>query len=391
MIASQKIGKSFMGALDYNLKKLYDKDPDKRAELLDTNFTSLDLSQIKAEVDWIKQLRPNLNKYVYHTSLNFHEDDQRKLSNEKLLAIAHDYLELSGYTNNQYMIFRHYDARHPHIHLLVNRISFDGTVVSDSNNYKKSEALIRNLERKYGLKSVAGSKQSLNRAAKKDEVEMVIRTGKPSGKMVLQEKLKRILTTDTPISLQDFISRAENAGIGLLFNQASTGRVTGITYYYGDFKSTGKALGNQFKWLSIIKQVNYEQNRDGQMVSAANRATATKYGTRTEQTGISGTGAGDNAIHAGSITPDAAEYPGKQKTYGGDPEITTTPGGKDPANPERTLETDQAADRVDHRTAGHLFAEFMSAGISEISDDIDDEAIYGKDRHRKRKARTNTR
>lgn len=96
MIASQKIGESFMGALNYNLKKLTHPDPKQRAELLDTNFTSLDKEQIKQEVELLRQLRPNLNRYVYHTSLNFSKEDQ--LQNSQLLSIALQYLEANGFT-----------------------------------------------------------------------------------------------------------------------------------------------------------------------------------------------------------------------------------------------------------------------------------------------------
>jgi hypothetical protein len=86
MIASQKIGKSFMGALNYNLKKLKHPDSSQRAELLDTNFTSLDKEQVRREIDLVRELRPNLNRYVYHTSLNFSKEDQ--LQNTALLNRA---------------------------------------------------------------------------------------------------------------------------------------------------------------------------------------------------------------------------------------------------------------------------------------------------------------
>ena len=152
MIASQKIGKSFMGALKYNWNKLMHPDPNLRAKLLSTNFTSMDLAMIKLEVDLVRSLRPSLGRYVYHTSLNFHKDDI--LDNKTLLAIAEDYLRLSGFTSNQYFIFRHHDAEHPHVHLLVNRITFDGDVVSDSNNYKKSDAIAVQLEQQYNLVKV---------------------------------------------------------------------------------------------------------------------------------------------------------------------------------------------------------------------------------------------
>src|ERR1700740_1000044 len=154
MIASQKIGKSFMGALDYNLKKLFLRDGNKRAELLSTNFASTDVKGIAKEIEIIRSLRPNLNRYVYHTSLNFPKEEQAQLSKAKLLAIARDYLEAMGFSNNQYLVFLHHDAAHPHLHLLVNRISFDGSIVSDSNNYKRSEAIVRVLENRYRLTQV---------------------------------------------------------------------------------------------------------------------------------------------------------------------------------------------------------------------------------------------
>src|ERR1700742_737648 len=106
MIASQKIGKSFMGALGYNLGKLNHPDRSQRAVLLDTNFSSLDKAQIKREVDMIRELRPNLNRYVYHTSLNFSKEEN--LPDVLLVSIAQDYLEALGFDNNQYFIFRHY-------------------------------------------------------------------------------------------------------------------------------------------------------------------------------------------------------------------------------------------------------------------------------------------
>jgi len=83
MTASQKIGKSFMGALKYNLRKLVHPDEIQRAELLDSNFSSTDIMIINREVELVRQLRPSLKKYVYHTSLNFHNNDQ--LDNEMLI------------------------------------------------------------------------------------------------------------------------------------------------------------------------------------------------------------------------------------------------------------------------------------------------------------------
>ncbi|MCO5950467.1 relaxase/mobilization nuclease domain-containing protein [Mucilaginibacter flavidus] len=384
MIAIQKIGKSFIGALKYNLRKMEYPETKGRAELLDTNFTNLDLNRIKSEVDLMRGLRPNLSRYVYHTSLNFSKEEEAKLTNDMLVDISHDYLEGLGFTDNQYFVFRHYDADHPHVHLLVNRIAFDGTVVSDSNNYKKSEAILRRLEEQYNLIAVEQSSYAAQRAPKKDELEMAIRTGVPSEKMLLQEILKPLISKPG-ISLQTFIKHAEAAGVYLLFNQASTGRITGITYFHDDFMIKGQALGNRFKWAELIKKVNYEQDRDGKAISEANRRTRAIYGELS--TGRPGAYERGGQRGAGLPAEASRDLPndGKQSANVG--------GIKNEGNTgrERPLETDQDANMVDNGTARDEYHRFVDAIRIEISDDIDDEAILGRNRRRKGMARTNTR
>jgi len=325
-----------MGALNYNMKKMNHPDAELRAEILAGNFSSLNIRQINAEVEALRQLRPNLNRYVYHTSLNFPEKELPALTNEKLKAIAEDYLQAMGYTNNQYLIFRHHDASHPHLHLLVNRISFDGSVVSDSNNYKKSEAILRKLEYQYNLipveqssfraveksngvsieksngisvergntVSVERNNSVSQRAPKKNEIEMALRTGKPSDKMVLQAKLNQIIRKDN-LSITDLINQGERQGIHFLFNQASTGRVTGITYFHNDFKIKGQALGNRFKWAELIKNINYEQTRDSEAISRANGRTRERYGLSQYPSADERNDGGGN--YAATALPDAGK------------------------------------------------------------------------------------
>src|SRR5690554_4895377 len=178
MIAKQSIGSSFMGALGYNLKKMHNAEKAERAELLDTNFVSLEKFVIKKEVDLVASLNPQLKKNTYHTSLNFAQGES--VSNEKMLAVAREYMEQMGFDDNPYFIFRHHDSNHPHCHILALRTKFDGSTVSDSKNYKRSEKIVRQLETKYGLQQAEASERSILRAPDKDELEMVQRTGRAS-------------------------------------------------------------------------------------------------------------------------------------------------------------------------------------------------------------------
>jgi hypothetical protein len=392
MIASQKIGKSFMGAFNYNLKKLSHPNREQRAELLATNFSSLDPKRVRQEIELIRGMRPSLGKYVYHTSLNFSKEEAKQLSNEKLSIIAKEYLKEMGYVNNQYMIFRHHDADHPHIHLLVNRITFDGEVVSDSNNYKRSEALIRKLEKTHGLMQltsssylavstpntikVIGNGKTFNRAPKKDEIEMVVRTHIPSGKMLLQEKLSLILK-QPKLSLQDFIQQSEASGINILFNQASTGYISGITFFNAGFKAKGQALGSKYKWSELLKQLNYEQIRDREAVSQANERTRIIYGGSDQNTG---TGESYRKRNAKPVSSDGQDTKfGKQdiqRTDGTSRSFEAHTGRLSTGNKD-TIDSLRAPATIEHDNFGY------SDHIT-IIDDADDEQIYGKERRRGR-------
>jgi len=270
MIAKQIKGKNFIGAFAYNERKMNIADKNKRAEILGTNFTSLKKGLIDKEIRMVRSLRPNLKKYFYHTALSFHPSEQ--LDNATMIEIAHTYMNKNGFNANQYVIFRHHDADHPHIHLLMNRIRFDGTVVSDSNDYKRSERIVREIENEFKLRPNISSERALFKAPKKDELEMVLRTKTPSKKMILQKLLKNTLSKSA--NIQEFIRACEKEKIHLVFNQASTGRVSGISYIYDGFKFKGQQIGNNFKFSNIAKTLHYEQDGDRSAITGANERNA---------------------------------------------------------------------------------------------------------------------
>ena len=179
----------------------------------------------------------------------------------------------NGFTQHQFIMFRHRDADHPHLHVLVNRIGYDGSVLSDSNDYARSEKILRELEQKYQLTQVASSRQAHERAPTKDELEMMRRTKAPSVKLKLQGMIKNVLKERSGMTTDQFIHALESCGVRILFNQAKTGYVSGISYQLSGFVITGSKLGNDFKWKAITNRINYEQARDHSAICAANART----------------------------------------------------------------------------------------------------------------------
>ncbi len=287
MTADQVKGKGFRGALKYNLQKV-DQGV---AEILDMTFTSGKEDAIMREVALVRMLRPNLQKYFYHTSLNFPPNEN--LGDEQVNIIANEYLNNMGFDQHQYAIFRHFDADHPHLHILVNRIGYDGKVVSDSKDYQRSEQVLRRLEKQHGLTEVISSRQAQERAMTKNELEMMKRTDEPSVKMKLQVIIKNVLNQKP--NADQFIRQLEAQGINVLFNQASTGFVSGISYGYGGMQFKGAHLGNAYKWQGIKNAINYEQERDRTAIHQANVRTREQQSRGAGQSATRGTAAGTDA------------------------------------------------------------------------------------------------
>ncbi|WP_157578317.1 relaxase/mobilization nuclease domain-containing protein, partial [Tenacibaculum ovolyticum] len=88
--------------------------------------------------------KPNI-----HISLNFHKNDN--LTDSKLIKIANDYMNLLGYGEQPFAIFRHYDRDHHHIHITSTRINAKGKKINDSFEKYKSMAITEKLEKKYDL------------------------------------------------------------------------------------------------------------------------------------------------------------------------------------------------------------------------------------------------
>jgi len=201
--------------------------------------------------------------------------------------------------------------------------------------------------------------------------------------MVLQEKLKQLLRNKC--SLQEFILQAERHGVHLLFNRASTGRVSGITYFYKGFKAKGQALGNRFKWMEILKHIYYEETRDGKAISEANSRTLAKYGEigLPGQTNITGNRNRDTEL-SGGHTKDI-ELDGSEQG------IATEAGQTDDRGRAQALQRDIVHDHISADANDHHSHRSDGAIDIQISDDIDDEAVHGRNRHRKKQARTNGR
>jgi hypothetical protein len=63
-------------------------------------------------------------------------------------------IRYGGFQDNQYVAISHGDTQHEHLHIVANRIGFDGKTANDSNSYKRMANFCRQVKKSYQLKPV---------------------------------------------------------------------------------------------------------------------------------------------------------------------------------------------------------------------------------------------
>ncbi|MDK2772908.1 MAG: relaxase/mobilization nuclease domain-containing protein [Flavobacterium sp.] len=250
MISKQVKGKDFFNVLKYNQGKV-DKG---EAIVLDTNLASRKVVMQTKEFNVVRQLRPNLSKAVYHTSLSLPYSDS--LSDEEFTNLGKDYLKGMGFIDTNYIIYKHLDRDHRHIHIVANRVKFSGDVVSDSQDYKRSEALVRKLELKYSLTVLEKNKES--NVLSKGEIEKCLRTGEAPERLELQRIINEIIKHNQ--SIFEFEKKLKEKKVSIKLNASSEGKISGISFEYKGKTYKGSQVNRKLSW-SKLKTKLYEQNR----------------------------------------------------------------------------------------------------------------------------------
>lgn len=106
-------------------------------------------------------LHPGVRRPVGHICISFHPDDAPMLTNDLMVELCEEWMKGMGVADTQYLLVRHYDTKHPHMHLVFNRIDDCGKLISDKMWYVRNERVCKEIKLRYGLTFSPG-KQSVN-------------------------------------------------------------------------------------------------------------------------------------------------------------------------------------------------------------------------------------
>jgi hypothetical protein len=150
MIGKVKIGKSFGGICRYVFQE------DKQAQVLDAEGVRTDsATHMAQDFQYQQAQRPGLGNAVLHVALALPAEDAAGRSPEQLSELLREagraYVQEMKLENTQWALVQHFDKKHPHAHLVVNRVDNDGQTIADNFIGQESRRVCQRLEQQLGL------------------------------------------------------------------------------------------------------------------------------------------------------------------------------------------------------------------------------------------------
>lgn len=189
-------------------------------------------------------MNPDIKKPVGHISLNYSVEDAPKLTNKKMVELAHEYMKEMGIVNTQYIIVRHHDREHPHVHIVFNRIDNNGKTISDKNDRYRNEQVCKQLKQKHGLYFAPGKEN-----VKQDRLKEPDKT-----KYEIYNAIKNGLKHSKDWQqLQNRLSKDE---IQIRFkHKGQTNEVQGISFTKGEYSFKGSEIDRNFSYSKLDAQL----------------------------------------------------------------------------------------------------------------------------------------
>lgn len=192
---------------------------------------------------------------VYRVALANPESD-RVLSDREWRVVAEKFVTRFGADKGMWEATRH--DRH-HIHLTISKDRFDGTRMSSSHDYRRVAKICRDLEREHGLTNAA-ERAGHGSGRTRGDREQAGRGEPQPDRDWLREQVGRVLREGGGAA------ELRAAGVTVRLNEASTGRVSGISYARTPEPQRGQEpqpqiwfkgsqLGKAYGWNQVSNQL----------------------------------------------------------------------------------------------------------------------------------------
>lgn len=238
-MAKIRSGQGFAGLVDYA-----NDIQNKKADIIASEGVDLTSNKsITASFSLQAKSRPSLKNFVGHISLSFAPEDTPKLSDKLMADIAKEYLRRMGIVNTQYIISRHHDKPHPHVHIVYNRVDNDGKAITGDQGFRKSARITQALTREYGL-TFGKDKRKVNRDRLK---------GKAVVKYRIYDAINDSLTGCRNMEALKAALSARGIGMNIVCN--AEGKAKGIVFTCDNISFAGYQIDRSMTYAKICQKM----------------------------------------------------------------------------------------------------------------------------------------
>lgn len=191
------------------------------------------------------RMNSKVGKPVGHIALSFSKEDEPRLTDRVMAGIALEYMKKMGITDTQFFIARHFDKKHPHVHIAFNRIDNEGKTISDRNERLRSTRICKELTMKYGL-HISGDKENVKRNHLKEPDKT-------------KYELYDILKTEVGRcgNWNILIANLKCQGVEVSFKyKGQTNEIQGIVFTKNGYRFNGSKVGRRFSYSKIDAALN---------------------------------------------------------------------------------------------------------------------------------------
>ena len=237
MISKILTGKSFGGLCRYLCE-----DRSRALVLEASGVRDYDHKLMADDFEQQRQLNPSLKQSVLHAILSYYPGEE--ITDEKMKLIAKEYLEELCIKNTQFLLVRHTDRSHQHVHIVVNRVDNNGNTIKDNWVGLRGKKVAQKLTLKHELVQAQKKNLELTNLERMNEYQ------------VNHYKIYQAITDGLPKckNLVEMEQKLARQGIETLYKyKGQTAELQGVSFLVGKYKYKGSEIDRQFSIRNLEK------------------------------------------------------------------------------------------------------------------------------------------
>jgi hypothetical protein len=208
--------------------------------------------QVTEEFKLIQEENTRCQKNTLSFILSPTREDGRNLTKRQLGELTQRFIREMQLKENQAITFVHRDKAHTHVHLYVNRISFDGKAYNDSFIGKRSQLAAESVAKEMGLTTVK-------------EVQFEKEMESIHTRLEIKNIHQRVMKEQKPRTLDDYMKAMKSQHVEVIPSINKANRLQGFRFEYQghNFKASqvnrsmsgGKIMGQLLQNKGVGKSI----------------------------------------------------------------------------------------------------------------------------------------